>query len=473
MKKLGEHLPWAVPALSNLAATLHGWRLNQQRYGNEYHRCIEEILRRDTWNSEQILRYQEENLQRLIKHAATHVPYYREVFRQRGLSPDDIKNVSDLQKLPILEKSQVRDNPLRFVDERLDIRRLHMDRTSGTTGIPVTLYKSNESIQRHYAFFEVRCRRIAGLQYGRLPYVMFGAQTVVPAWRTKPPFWCYNYIARQLYMSVFHLSPQYLPWYCREMRSRPFHAIMGYPSSLYTVAQYILKKGEPTFQMCCAITSGEILHPQQRREISAAFGCEVFDQYGCSENVVFGAQCPAGAMHLSPDYSVVEIVDDRGNQIPPIQKGQLLCTGLLNYAQVLIRYQLGDRGSMSTNSCSCGRPLPTLASIDGRTSEEHFITRDGRRITRTGTVTEDVPHVAECQVVQEDYERYTINIVPRPGFNDADRAKLHENLTQTVGKVQIDVKVVELLERTPSGKVLLVNSKLEHSEQESVGTRPK
>jgi phenylacetate-CoA ligase len=461
-----EHMTWSVPALRDFAATFYGWRLNRQRYGSEYHRCIEEILRRDTWNLEQILRYQEENLQRLIKHAAAHVPHYREVFRQRHLSPEDIKNVSDLQKLPILDKKQIRDNPLRFVDERLDIRRLHMDRTSGTTGIPVTLYKCKESIQRHYAFFEVRCRRIAGFQYGRLPYVMFGAQTVVPAWRKKPPFWCYNYISRQLYMSVFHLSPRYLPWYCREMRRRPFHAIMGYPSSLYAVAQYILKSGEPRFQMRCAITSGEILYPQQRCEISAAFGCEVFDQYGCSENVVFGAQCPAGAMHLSPDYSVVEIVDDRGNQVPSIQTGQLLCTGLLNYAQVLIRYQLGDRGRMSTVPCSCGRPLPILASIDGRTSEDNFITRDGRRIARTGTVAEDVSHVAGCQVVQEDYERYTINIVPCPGFNDADRAKLRQNLARTVGRVQIDVKLVEVLERTPGGKVLFVRSKVEHSDQE-------
>jgi hypothetical protein len=84
-----------------------------------------------------------------------------------------------------------------------------------------------------------------------------------------------------------------------------------------------------------------------------------------------------------------------------------------------------------------------------------------------------VPHVAECQVVQEDYERYTINIVPCRGFNDADRAKLHQNLTQTVGKVKIDVKVVEVLEPTPSGKVLLVRSKVEHSEQESTGTKSK
>ncbi len=474
MGNCGEHVIWAIPALGNLAATLHGWKLHRQRYGNEYYRCIEEILERDTWTLEQISRYQEENLQRLIKHAATHVPYYREVLRDRGLSPADIKNVSDLQKLPILEKSQVRDNPLRFVDERLAVRRLHMERTSGTTGIPVILYKSNESIQRHFAFFEVRCRRVAGMEYGRLPYVMFGIQTVAPSWRTKPPFWCYNYVARQLYMSVFHLSPKYLPWYCLELRGRTYHVIMGYPSSLYTLARYILTKGEPTFQMHCAITSGEMLLPHQRRDICNAFGCEVFDQYGCSENVVFGAQCPAGAMHLSPDYGVVEIVDDRGNQIPPGQTGELLCTGLLNYAQVLIRYRLGDCGRMSTNPCSCGRKFPVLALIDGRTSEDKFITRDGRRISRIGIVAEDVPHVAEFQIVQEDYERYTVNIVPLPGFNDADRAQIHHNLTETVGRVQIDVKLVAVLERTTSGKVLLVRSKvntrtksrLEHDENE-------
>jgi phenylacetate-CoA ligase len=237
---------------------------------------------------------------------------------------------------------------------------------------------------------------------------------------------------------------------------------MGYPSSLHTLARYILTNGEPTFQMHCAITSGEMLLPHQRRDICDAFGCEVFDQYGCSENVVFGAQCPAGAMHLSSDYGVVEIVDDHGNQIPPGQTGELLCTGLLNYAQVLIRYRLGDCGSMSTNPCSCGREFPILALIDGRTSEDEFITRDGRCISRTGVVAETVPHVAEFQIVQEDYERYTVNIVPLPGFNDADRTQIQRNLTETVGRVQIDVKLVAVLERTTSGKVLFVRSKVEH-----------
>lgn len=452
MGKFGEQLIGAVPALGNLAATLHGWRLNRLRYGNEYHRCIQEVLARDGWKLEQILRYQEENLRHFIRHAVTHVPYYRELFRKLGLSPEEIKTVSNLQKIPTLEKSQVREDPIRFVDERLNPKSLICDRTTGTTGTPIKIFKTSEVIQRHYAYFDVRCRRLAGMDFGREPYVMLGAQTVAPPSCTHPPFWCYNRVHRQLYMSVFHLSPIYLPYYFKEIRRRQYQAIMGYPSALHTLAQFILDTGEDDFQFRTAVTSGEVLHSHQRRIIQQAFGCKVFDQYGCTEICVFAAQCHEGSMHVSPDYGVLEVVDDTGQPVPVGTVGQFICTGLLNDAQVLIRYRLGDQGALSDERCQCGSPLPVLKSIDGRSSDV-FVLPDGRRIWEFEDKLYGVlSYVAEWQLVQEAPDLFTMCVVPAKGYSSVDNDQILRSLRHYLPGVNITIKIVPTIKQGPGGK---------------------
>jgi len=451
MTGLRDYIVWAVPGLGNLAATFHGWKLNRQRYGNEYHRCVKEILTRDAWNLEEILRYQGENLRRLMRHAVTHVPYYRELFGNLGLSPEEIKTVSDLQKLPILEKSQVREDPIRFVDERLNPEGLKCEGTTGTTGTPIKIFKTPEILQRHYAYFDVRCRRLAGMDFGREPYVMLGAQIVASPSRTHPPFWCYNYAHRQLYMSVFHLSPVYLPYYLREIRRRPYQAIMGYPSALHTLAQYILDTGENRFKFKTAVTSGEILHSYQREIIQQAFGCKVFDQYGCTEICVFAAQCHEGSMHVSPDYGVLEVVDDAGRPVAVGTTGQFICTGLLNDTQVLIRYRLGDRGAFSDERCRCGSSLPVLKSIDGRAGDV-FVLPDGRRLGRLGDSMYGVTNVAEWQLIQEAPDLFTMCVVPAKGYSPADSEQILRNFRHDLPGVEINIKIVPAIEQGPGGK---------------------
>jgi len=461
MVTFGERIIWAVPALGNLAATFYGWKLQRHRYGSFYHQTVSEILERNTWSKEHLLEYQNKQLHHLICHAVEQIPYYRERFSQLGLSPEDIKTISDLQKLPILEKSQLREDPLRFLDERLNPKTLHSDRTTGSTGTPVKIFKTSEVLQRHYAYFDVRCRRTAGVAFGREPYVMFGVQIVTPPSRTRPPFWCYNYVHQQLYMSVFHLSPSYLSSYCREIRKRSYHAIMGYPSALHTLAQYVLDTGEKGIQFRTAVTSGEVLHPHHRRVIEQAFGCRVFDQYGCTEICVFAAQCREGAMHISPDYGVLEVVDDSGKPVPSGTVGQIICTGLLNDAHVLIRYRLGDRGALSDEPCRCGSPLPVLKSIEGRTSDV-FILSNGRRLGILGDEMYGVKCVSEWQLIQEAPDLFSMRVVPAKGYTASDSEQILRNLSHDLPGVKINIKIVSAIEQRPGGKralyVSLLNS---------------
>ncbi len=452
---LAERIVWRFPVLLDAAATYKGWRYDRQRHGRVYRDTCAELEARATWSREQLAAYQGEQLRALIGRAAEHVPYYRELFREHGISADDVQRVEDLRKLPLLDKPTFRAERLRMIDERLDPQKLVTSSTSGTTGVPVHVDMLPEDLQRHYAFFEVRSRRVAGFEFKRRPYVMLGAQRVVPPERELPPFWAYNRVWKQLYMSVFHLSEAFLPAYVQALRGRPYHAAMSYPSSLQLLAEAVLADEGPPIRFVAAITSGELLYPEQRATIEEAFGCRVFDQYGCSENCIFAAQCPEGSMHLSIDYAATEIVDDAGQPVAPGEVGNVVTTGFMNRAQPLIRYQLGDRAAISEERCACGSPLPVLTGLDGRASGT-FITRDGRRVSRLSSLMAGVNTVGAWQVVQEDIERFRVRIVPDAGFAEGDEKKLVDNVRNDFGPVEVAVERVEAIQAAPSGKVRLM-----------------
>ncbi len=468
MSNIGELFYLAFPTLGNIAATVKGIQLNRLRYGEHYGKTVEEILNRQGWSSDQFTAYQNNQIRKIIATAVCHTPYYRALFATLGLSPQDVSISAELRKLPILEKSLVRSNPWQFVDERIKKSQLLKETTTGTTGTPTTVLSTDRVQQEHYAFYEARCRREAGLRYGYDSYVMFGARRVADLRRREPPFWSYNYAGKQLYMSVFHLAPQYLRYYCDELSRRSYRALMGYPSAISTVAQYVIDRGIRNIKIPVAITSGETLKQHQRTAIESAFGCRVFDQYGCAELSVFAAEGRCGHMHVSSDYGIVEIVDDAGDPVPPGKVGHLVGTGLINDAQVLLRYRTGDMGSWAINSCKCGSALPVLASIEGR-STDALLLRDGRKVFRVGTIAERIPCIKEYQIIQDDIGLYTINVVVSAPLQDFESKELIENLQAHVGRASVRVKNVPALERGQGGKISFIKSKIPREVYSGVG----
>jgi phenylacetate-CoA ligase len=459
MNSLSQKLYLALPILRNGAATIKGLQVNRERYGQHYEEALDRIEERSAWTAETMRDYQASRLREIVAVAARHVPYYRELFRKFGLSPGDIRYPNDLQKLPVLEKDPVRADPLRFVDERLNHRKLLAETTTGTTGTPIRVLMTPAVLQEHYAFFEVRSRREAGFRYGRDVFVTFGVRRVVAAHRTKPPFWCYNYAGRQLYMSVYHLAPDYLRAYCAELKRRPYRMVMGYPSAIAALARYVAQEGIDWVRIPLAITSGETLHPAQRQLIERAFHCRVFDQYGCAELSVLAAERSCGSLHLSPDYGITEVVNDRGEPVSEGGSGHLACTGLVNTAQILLRYRIGDTGALANRTCGCGSTLPVLHRLEGR-SANAILLPDGRKLYRMSAIDAEIPTIREYQIVQEAVGRFTLYLVPAEGFRSVDGSLAAGNLAESVGPAQIRVECVSRIPRGPGGKFATVVSRV-------------
>lgn len=458
--KLYHSLPYPFRVL---AASAKGYYLRWWRYGPETERLIEEALERETWSPQQWRAWQEERLAYVLHRARHKVPYYREYWDKRRRAGDRA-SWEVLENWPILKKEEVRAQPQAFVADDCDIRRMFCDRTSGTTGTPLNVYIKRETVRYWYALFEARVRRWHGVSVNE-HWAILGGQLVVPFRQQKPPFWVYNAGLKQLYLSTHHLSPQNARWYVEALRHyTPTHMI-AYPSSASVLAAAILDQGliPPTLKV--VFSNAEPLLDAHRDVISQAFQCPVRNTYGMGEIVAAASECEHGTMHLWPEVGYIEILDDeRDIPAPDNKTGRLIITGLLNVDMPLIRYEVGDRGRVSgaDEGCPCGRLLPRLAAIEGR-SNDLVLTPDGRRIFWLNPAFYGLP-IREAQIIQESLERLRVRLVPAPGYTEEDGRIIVQRLRDRVGDMEIVLETVDFIPREANGKFRFVVNKVINDE---------
>lgn len=241
---------------------------------------------------------------------------------------------------------------------------------------------------------------------------------------------------------------------------------MGYPSALGTLARFALDSGREPAPAQAVITMAETLTTSTREALEAAWHCRVWDVYGAVEQCMFAAQCEYGDYHVSPDAGIVEIINGRGNPCGAGEVGEVICTGLQNELQPLIRYRVGDAAMWSAQqTCACGRQMPILESIQGR-YEDMCFTADGRAVLRFDTVFKGIQAIKEAQVVQETIGRFVILVVPTAEFGEHDTKLIQKNMLAHVGSIQVDVQQVDAIPRTQSGKFKAVVSRLTADEKD-------
>lgn len=438
-----------APAQAAVAAAKGYW-LRRARYGRTTAATIDEALARERWTHGRWHAYRDERLSWMLHFAAQRVPYYRAMWEERRRAGDR-RSWSLLENWPFLEKEAVRSHPELFVPDTTSPRRLWSEHTSGTTGKPLSLWRSPRALRGFYAIAELRERRWHGVTVDER-WAILGGQLIAPIRRRTPPFWVWNPALSQLYMSVYHLAPDLAPFYVQALERHRITYLWGYPSALATLAQYVTGLGLTRLPMRVAISSAEPVLPSQREVIAQAFGCRLIETYGSAELVVAASECPAGVLHLWPEIGVTEVFEgDR--PVPPGTHGELVCTTLLNDGMPLVRYRTGDRGALAPEHgpCACGRTLPALASVEGR-SDDLLVTRDGRIVGRLDPVFKaDLP-VHEAQIVQETLDRIRVNLVPAPGFDEAARTAICRRVQDRLGPVHVSIEPMDRIPRTAQGK---------------------
>jgi phenylacetate-CoA ligase len=425
-------------------ATAQGAVYYRWRYGGVFRGYLESLQRTEFLPAEQMRELQAAELRRLLRFVSTHVPYYR-----RNGSAE------------LTNKDQIRERPEDFLADTFPRRALIRSHTSGTTGKPLTIFYNRAAMRKMWAFVELY-RATAGVtkddRRGQ-----FTGKMIVPARQAaeKKIFWRRDLANHTLLLSSVHLLPGNLPYYVASIeRYRPVY-LCGYPSCLYALAEYYRQVGRSAPPLKAALTSAETLLEHQRRAIEEVFGTRVFDQYGQTEMQSFWYECEEGRMHAHPLAGVTEILRPDGTAAAPGEMGEVVLTGLVNYAMPLVRYRVGDTARFAVEPCTCGRGMPVIEEIGGRLDDVVF-TRERGSLGRLDPVLKGVRNIVESQIEQESLDVLRVRFVPAPGFTAEDLVLLESNLRARVGRgIHLEFECIDRIPRTANGKFRFVISRLE------------
>lgn len=449
-KRLNQVYGYAPGILRDAMATTYGWLMARKRYGKYFQQYLNEFSETQWFSREQIVEIQNRRLRRLVEHAAAHVPYYRQLFCNLRLSPQDIADQTQLAKLPILEKETFRQQNCLFRSSIYGEKDVVHNTTGGTTGKSLDIALSLERFQAeqaikwfHYSW--------SGIKKGDKIATLAG-HAVAPVEQTHPPFWVTNYVDNQVLFSPNHLSKRYLGYYAQKLAEMQPALMHGYPWTMYLLAQYIRKTGCAQVHPRVIYTSSETLFNHQRQVIEQQFGCKVYDYYANGEMVANILECPDSGLHVIGSHSIVEFLRPDGTPAAPGEEAELICTDLIDYASPLIRYRIGDTAVLSDKRCTCGRPSILVDQISGRIKDA-IITPDGRYRPPLSLVFKHVDTIVEAQIVQTSREQLIIRIVKDTRYTDADTQKLLHDFRRMAGPdMRIDFEFLDAIPRSAKGK---------------------
>lgn len=410
------------------------------------------LLRNQWLPPDKLQQIQHRKLHRLLQHAYHHVPYYRRLFDAAGVKPHHIQNITDLAKLPVTRKPDML--PHSFEDltsSRIEMADCVRLRTSGSQGIPFEVLFRRED-KAWWGLLALRTWMAHGYHLGHSMLILSDSRFVPHGKR----WFEYLGIFRKSYASLHEDTRRQLEV---AIEVQP-DVIRGMPSDVYLFAQAIRERGIGSITPKMVFTSAELLDPGTRKSINQAFGVELADSYGSIECGWIAWECSAHAgYHLNADCVIVEFIRD-GQPVAPGEEGEVVVTNLHSYAMPFIRYSVGDVGIPLESSCPCGRGLPLMQAIEGRTVD-CLTLADGRRISpyRLTCTIEQVPGVQRYQIVQPSHNHILVKVIPNAEFSSQTFPTIKLELSKCLGPtVTIETITVDELPKDSSGKFRVVQS---------------
>ncbi|MCX7638617.1 MAG: hypothetical protein N2044_12295, partial [Cyclobacteriaceae bacterium] len=324
--------------LQNMVVSAYGFYWKKRRYGGIFDLELKKFKARETFSSEDWKKYLEKELRRLLVHAFDTVEFYNQSFLLAGFKRHHLEKIKleNLSELPFLSKSDLRKEGKRHLLSRVREKGGSFFSSSGSTGTPTEILFSFSMHQRWSAAFEARIRNWAGVNKN-MARGMIGGRRVVAEGKAKPPYYRYNFFEKQTYFSAYHISPATISDYAEGMFKHKVRYMTGYAMSNYILAKFARQAKIRLPQMKAVITSSEKLTPEMRELFYEVYHCKTFDSWSGVEACGLVSECEFGSLHVSPDVGILEILNDRGVHAEPGEIGEVVCTGLLNYDQPLIR----------------------------------------------------------------------------------------------------------------------------------------
>ena len=443
----------------NFMCTVAGYKRVRQRYDKLFDKRREFFRKAAKWSLAEAEAYQLEKLKQLAKHAYEKVPFYRCLFDQVKVRPEDIHTLNDWQIIPMISKDDVRRAGKDLIAAGYNTKKLIISRSGGSTGMPLVCYHDYEALADVYAMAWEYQR--PGVHRSD-PYAAFQGIELIPRSQVGGPYWRMNRAMNQRLYSIFHLSERTIKEYIEDLdRFKPVY-LAGYANSLYLLAK-LAEETEivPQWAPKAVFSTSEQLISSYRETIETVFHTKVWDAYSQDETCGSISEYECGYYHYDRAYGYMEFEDRETKE--NLHIAEIICTGFLNKAWPLLRYRIDDLVEyQAVNTCPrCGRAGPIIHEIRGRTGDV-IITPSGRRFPHISLIVKNLQGVRQLQLVQDVVDAVIIRYVPSEDFRaDEDEKLMIRSFQEALNEpIQWAAQKVSEIPRTQGGKFLSIISNI-------------
>lgn len=449
------------------------------------------LIKTEHLPEEEMRTIQLNKLKKVIAHAYQQVPFYRDRFKSIGLDPRDIKDLDDLKLIPLLSRKDVIDYHKQMVADEfgksIDFaeksendpgtpipyavfskHKLVRNTSSGSTGAPTVFYEDGTRSAINWAH-ELRLKYWFGLKPGareaRVTRISTDYMPNSRLIRSRKLLW------NQLLLPGVNLGDQDYQHSLEKIMEFKPDVIWGFTSACSGLAEYIIRNGglKKEYQPKVAVGWAAPVYEHEEKIMREGLRCEVTNIYGAREVGHIAGRCPSGQFHINAENMIVEEIslDDMQNG----KHGEIVVTDIDKLPMPFIRYRMGDVGTISKSDCECGRKLPIIKELIGRTGEI-FFAKSGKMISpnfwcRTFMNKKISGSVRRFQVIYKMNKDLRIKIERDNNFSVETTDYIQNMVSKNFGQ-DTDLEFVYVNKISPeiSGKYLMVKKEEVNSNSE-------
>jgi len=417
------------------------------------------------WSPAQLRAHQFRQLRLLLAHAAREVPFHAKRLRQAGIDLEAELTEQAWARLPVLTRRDVqREGSNLHAKTPAAFGRINETASGGSTGVPVRVRKTaldnllwNAIHVREEIWHREDPRgtmaRIRGFPGHFTPEQIDAMKSpdglILPDW--GPPtslLWQTGRVGLVSYMMPIPDQAAFL------LRLRPDYLFTN-PSNLRLLLAHCREAKLLLPSLRSVWTLSEVVDDTLRDACRVVFGCRIVHNYTTAEAGYIALQCPdCDNFHVQSEVVLLEVLDAAGRPCPPGAIGRVVVTPLHNFAMPLLRYEIGDEAELG-GPCACGRGLPVLTRIVGRTLDYVTLPSGHRRRVDTGNYAmSNIPAIREYQIVQRSPQRIEVLLVVSRPLTGDERQAVRAILAKEVGtEFRFELSYRDSILRTAEGKL--------------------
>ncbi len=413
---------------------------------------LKEIRKVEKLSAEEIKKYQEAKLKKLLLYAYNNVPYYHKVLSEAKVVENGKVNLNNFNKIPILTKEIIRKEGKNLYSKEKR-KGVYENTSGGSTGEPVRFlqdkYYDDWNIATKLYFFN----EFFNKEMGEPEINLWGSDRDVEKNSLSKKERIINFLYNRKFLNAFKVDGAKLNSFVKEINDFRPNSMWVYVESMDILSKHIEESKSKIHKPSFIISTAGTLYPEIRENAEKTFNCPVYNQYGSREVGGIAIECTnKNGLHEFPWSNKIELV-----------KEKIVITGLNNFSMPLIRYEIGDIGvEKKSNHCLCGRETLKLEEIKGRTIN-HFKTKKGKIVHGQYFI-----HlfyfrdwIEKFQIIQKDYSNLVIKIIKKENENNEDIREIEDKIKSILDKsIKIKWEFVKEIPSTKSGKYLYTISEV-------------